>query len=240
MAAGLDRFRQVEALIAAEPHADDHTAHEADGLRQLCGAAVRALSACGVGLTVVASDGARAVTAASDPAAERFEELQLTLGEGPCIDAYTARHPVMIPDLDEAMARWPAYSPAVHAGGVRAVFAFPLQIGAARLGMLDVFRPVPGMLTTDEVTLALTFAEVTVTTLLDRQHDADRADTWLHNVLGSRSELFQAQGMVMAQLATTLTDAMARIRAYAHANDQRLSEVATGIIARRIVFDRHP
>ncbi|GIH03596.1 GAF domain-containing protein [Rhizocola hellebori] len=183
-------------------------------------------------------DGMRAVTAATDPATERLEELQLTLGEGPCIDAYATRRPVLIPDLIAATTRWPIYVPAVYASGVRAVFAFPLQIGAARLGMLDLFRTETGMLSADELTLALTFAEVAVATLLDGHDHSPVGDTggWLDDPLGSRAELFQAQGMVMVQLGSNLAEAMARMRAYAYAHDRRLGDVALDVVARRLTF----
>jgi GAF domain-containing protein len=142
-----DRYAEVEAFIRREPVSDEDGHGVVAGMRRLCGAAGRALAASGAGLTVMADGGLRGVSAASDPATEGLEELQLTLGEGPCIDAYRLQRPVLIPDLaDGAMTRWPAYAPAVHAHGVRAVFAFPLQIGAARLGVMDVFRTEAGML----------------------------------------------------------------------------------------------
>lgn len=239
-----DRYAEVEALIRHEPASDDDGNGVAAGMRRLCGAAGRALSASGAGLTVMADGGLRGMTAASDPATERLEELQLTLGEGPCIDAYGSMRPVLIPDLaDGAMTRWPTYAPAVHAQGVRAVFAFPLQIGAARLGMLDVFRTESGMLSPDELTLALTFAEVAVSTLLDGQHDVTReegTDDGLGDPLGSRAELFQAQGMVMVQLKVSLAEAMVRMRAYAYAHDRRLGDVAADVVARRLTFDPDP
>lgn len=225
-------------LISQEPAVDEDARGVAGWMRRLCGAAVRALSASGSGLTVMVKDGMRAVTAASDVATERLEELQLTLGEGPCIDAFALRRPVLIPDLTAATARWPVYVPAVDASGVRAVFAFPLQIGAARLGMFDVFRAETGMLTADELTLVLTFAEVAVATLLDGHNGARTGETggWLDDPLGSRAELFQAQGMVMVQLGGNLAEAMARMRAYAYAHDRRLGEVALDIVARRLTF----
>ncbi|MEV0454966.1 GAF and ANTAR domain-containing protein [Catellatospora methionotrophica] len=212
----------------------------AAGMRRLCVAARRALSASGAGLTVMAGGELRGVTAASDTATERLEELQLTLGEGPCMDAYASMRPVLIPDLaDGALARWPVYAPAAHAAGVRAVFAFPLQVGAARLGVMDVFRPETGMLSPDELTLALTFAEVAVATLLDGNDDsgAGVADGWLDDPLGSRAELFQAQGMVMVQLRVSLAEAMVRMRAHAYVHDLRLYEVAADVVARRLSFD---
>nr|WP_281286757.1 GAF and ANTAR domain-containing protein [Catellatospora sichuanensis] len=207
-------------------------------MHRLCSAAARALSASGTGLTVMADSGLRGVTAASDAPTERLEELQLTLGEGPCIDAYGSMRPVLVPDLaDGAMTRWPVYAPAVHAEGVRAVFAFPLQVGAARLGVMDVFRSETGMLSPDELTLALTFAEIAVATLLDGHDRGGAADGWLDDPLGSRAELFQAQGMVMVQLRVSLAEAMVRMRAHAFVHDLRLYDVAADVVARRLSFD---
>jgi hypothetical protein len=237
-----DRYADVEALIAREPASHHGAQNVAAGMRRLCAAAGRALSASGAGLTVMADGGLRGVTAASDPATERLEELQLTLGEGPCIDAYASMRPVLIPDLAaEAMTRWPAYTPAAHAQGVRAVFAFPLQIGAARLGMLDVFRAAPGMLLPDELALALSFAEVAVSILLDGHRDNTReGDAGPDELTGSRAALFQAQGMVMVQLKVSLAEAMVRMRAYAYANDRRLGDVAADVVAGRFRFDGDP
>jgi hypothetical protein len=122
---------------------------------------------------------------------------------------------------------------------VRAVFAFPLQVGAARLGMMDVFRGETGTLTADDLAMALTFAEVAVMTLLDGQERAQPgADgDGLGGVLGSRTETFQAQGMVMVQVGSNLTDAMARMRAHAFAENRSLRDVAADIVARRFRFE---
>jgi hypothetical protein len=235
-----DRFAQVAALVGGEPAISGDLAGLGGDLRRLCTAAGRALGASGVGLTVMAENGVRGVTAATDRATERLEELQLTLGEGPCMDAFDRQYPVLVPELaDGAMTRWPIYAPAVYEAGVRAVFAFPLQIGAARMGIMDVFRRQTGTLSNEDLGLALTFAELTVATLLDGQGQApaDDGGDGLGDVLGSRAELFQAQGMVMVQLGTNLQDAMARMRAYAYANNRRLSDVAADIVARQLSFD---
>jgi GAF domain-containing protein len=213
-------------------------------LQRLCAAAVPPLAASGAGLTVMADDEVRGLTTASDPVAERIEELQFLLGEGPCIDAFAARRPVLIPDLaDGAMRRWPGYAPAAYDAGVRGVFAFPLQVGAGRLGVFDVFRARTGPLSADELRRALSFAEVAVTTLLDGQADAgpDATAGGLAEAMDNRAEFFQAQGMIMVQLGVSISEAIARMRAYAYAENRSLSDVARDVVARRLRFDQdHP
>lgn len=240
---GLDDQRaRVVALIAQQPAGPEGGDGVASYLKRLCAAVLPALAASGAGLSVMADDDVRGLTAASDPAAERIEELQFVLGEGPCIDAFATRRPVLVPDLsDEPIGRWPGYTPAVRGAGVRAVFAFPLQVGAGRLGVLDVFRARPGPLSAGELRQALTFAEVAVTILLDGQSAAapGAAADGLDGAIDSRAELFQAQGMVMVQLDISISDALARMRAYAYAENRPLADVARDIVARRLRFDRN-
>jgi GAF domain-containing protein len=209
-------------------------------LQRICRDAARALSASGVGVSVMAANGIHSVATASDPATERIEELQFTVGEGPCVDAVATSRPVLVPDLsDGAMGRWPIYAPAVHDAGIRAVFAFPMQIGAARLGVLDVFRTLPGPLSREELGHALTFADRAVTALLDGQEHATTAPDGLDEVIEHHAAVFQAQGMVMVQLGIPIAEALVRIRAYAYAENRPLNDVAADIVARRLRFDRN-
>ncbi|MGN9812590.1 GAF and ANTAR domain-containing protein [Micromonospora sp. BQ11] len=235
-----ERIERVMRLVANELTRRDDGAGVAGHLRRLCTAAGRSLAASGVGINVMAESGMRGVAAASEPAYGCLEELQFTLGEGPCLDAFTTREPVLVPDLaDGAMSRWPGYAPAVYERGMRAVFAFPLQIGAARLGALDVFRLEPGPLSGEQFREALTFADLAVTALLDGQAQAAPGSVadGLDEVMGQRAELFQAQGMVSVQLGMSLADALARLRAHAYAENQPLGEVARDVVARTLRFD---
>jgi hypothetical protein len=122
---------------------------------------------------------------------------------------------------------------------MRAVFAFPLQIGTARLGVLDLFRVETGGLSAAQLGDALTFADVAVTTLLDGQETAGAGNTsdGLDDAMGQRAEVYQAQGMVSVQLGIPLGDALARLRAHAFVKDRPLSEVARDVVARRLIFD---
>jgi len=237
----IDDYRsQVLRLIAEQPARPEAGTGVLSALQRLCGAIAQALSASGAGLSVMAENGVRGVTAAADPASAHTEELQFTLGEGPGVDAFATSRPVLMPDLaDGAVSRWPIYVPAMEGLGIRAMFAFPLQIGAARIGVLNVYRTEAGSLRPEELALALTFAEVAVTTLLDGQAGAvgGMVPDGLVGAIDGRAEIFQAQGMVMVQLGVDLAEAMARIRAYAYVENRQLSEVARDILSRRLRLD---
>jgi hypothetical protein len=235
-----DQRARVKGLVAAEPTVTGDPHGTAGALRRLCSAAVTSLPASGAGVSLMSDAGVRGVAAASDAASERIDELQFTLGEGPCMDAFTSRRPVLEPDLATGGAlRWPIYAPAVRDEGVQAAFAFPLQVGAARLGVLDLYREHPGTLSSEELAEALTFADVATTMLLDGQEEAPpgAAAAGLDEALGYRFELYQAQGMVMVQMGVTLVEALVTLRAYAFAHDRDLADVARDVVTRGFRLD---
>jgi len=234
------RLAKVVALVAAEPHAPEDAPGTMGALRRLCGAAVQAIPASGVGLSVITDSGDRGVAAASDAASVLIDGLQFTLGEGPCLDAFASRRPVLESDLGViGTARWPIYSPAACNNGVRAAFAFPLQIGAARLGVLGLYRKQPGSLSAGELAQALSFADVATTMLLDAQEKAPpgAAPEGLDEAMEHHFELFQAQGMVMVMLGITVIEALAVLRGYAYAHDRDLADVARDVVTRRLRLD---
>lgn len=207
-------------------------------LGRLCTALTRVVPASGAGMTAVVRAAPPMVLAASNERAEHLEEIQATLGEGPCVDAARYHRPVLEPDLAcRGQQRWPSYTPAARDLGVGAVFAFPMQVGAACLGVLDVHCQDPGSLSDTGLADALAFAEVAVQILLDDQQDMGQT----HLPLGAGLtplELYQAQGMVTAQLDVSLAEAMARIRARAYAHDSHLGQVAKDIVSGSIILPR--
>lgn len=205
-------------------------------MRGMCSVATGELAASGVGVSLMADAGVLGVAAASDQITESLGGLALTLGEGPSMDAFAAHQPVLEPDLlGVGNGRWPAYTPAAASLGVRSVFAFPLQLGPAPVGVLDFYRRAPGELTADSLGLALAFADLTVQALLDAQHTVTHgsAARGLDDVLDSHYVVHQAQGMTMVDLGVSLDDALARLRAYAHTVDRSLYEIARDVVEGR-------
>jgi diguanylate cyclase (GGDEF)-like protein len=124
------------------------------------------------GVTIIAPGSNPRSLAASNSSALRFEQMQTELGEGPCLAAYTTGEAIAVPDLREEQ-RFPRFVSQALAGGLRAVFTFPLRNGDARLGALDLYRDSAGPLTPRAMTAAQTLADVAVAYLLNAQARAD-------------------------------------------------------------------
>ncbi len=105
------------------------------GTKRLCQVCAEATAMSGAGIMLMWADSPEGSLCTTNEMSDLIEQLQYALGEGPCVDAYSQDWPVLEPDLaNPVTSRWPAFSaPAIEAG-VRAVFGFPLQVGAVRLG----------------------------------------------------------------------------------------------------------
>lgn len=166
-----------------------------------------------------------------------IEELQYTLGEGPCVDAYAQDRVVSEPDLaDPVTPRWVAFTPAVLRAGVRALFGFPLRIGTVRLGALNLYRDQPGALSEDQYADALTLAGLAARSVLHAQAQtpSGAVPSQLETGADFRFVVHNAAGMVSVQLDTTIADALIRLRAYAFSHDRPLTEVAQDVVGRRL------
>lgn len=238
MSSSEEHRESVRQLVAGEPPTPDDKPALGGRLQRLCRVATRDLDASGVGMSLLSDLGDLMTAAASSPAVEMIEELQFTLGEGPCLTAFFTRLPVLVPDLAAASSMtWPAYGPAAHHHGVRAVFAFPLQLGRARLGAMDVYRREVGPMSQWAVGRARSYADAAMSVMLEAP-DGDEIAGMLSDAGGSHFEVHQAQGMVMVQLQASPEQALVRMRAYAFLEGRRLSEVAIDIIERRVVLER--
>ena len=208
---------------------------------RLCAECLSALPVSGVALALMTADGPSGVVlAATDARARQLEELQFTLDEGPCVEASRSDHPVLHPELTATgSVRWPRYGVAALDADVHAIFAFPLQVGAIRVGVLDLYRDTPGHLTVDELGDALAFADAATVLLLYLQDHPgpDGARSALTGPIDSRAAVHQATGMISIQLGVSLTEALLRLRAYAYETGQTVTAIAAEVVSRRLHFD---
>jgi len=173
----------------------------------------------------------------TDDVSQLIEELQYTLGEGPCVDAYQQDGVVAEPDLAEPVARrWPAFTPPALQAGVRAVFGFPLRVGTVRLGALNLYRDRPGLLTGEQHADALVLADVAARWVLDTQAGAPSGAVAKELEAGAdfHFAVHNAAGMVSVQEGISVAEALIRLRAFAFSNDRLLADVADDVVARRL------
>lgn len=208
--------------------------------KRLCEVCAEVTGMTGAGIMLMSGDLPRGAVCSTDEVSAAIEELQLALGEGPCVDAYHQDQAVLEPDLaDPATPRWVGFTgPAVQAGA-RAIFGFPLQVGAVRLGALNLYCSQPGLLSDEQHADALVMADVAAQALLVMQANAPPGKLAAELEAGSDFQyvVHQASGMVAAQLEVSVGQALIRLRAYAFGNDRPLTEVAKDVVARTLRFD---
>lgn len=204
------------------------------------------LGVTGAGISMATAQGNRVTVCATDDVSAQIEDLQFTLGEGPCVDAVDAATPVIVSDLsqpgDITVERWPAFMDALKAAAVGAVFAFPLRVGAMSVGALDLYRDRPGELTAGQLSAALMAADAAALALLhfDRA-GAPPGDPGSYAYEKDRRALYQMQvhqatGMVKVQAGVTIEAAFLLLRARAFATGQPVGELADDVLMRRVRF----
>jgi hypothetical protein len=212
---------------------------------RLCEACVALFDIDAAAISLV-FDGANSGTLGSSSALARtYDELQFTLGEGPCLESVANRTPVLIADLaapDDP--RWPIYGPAMLSHHIRGVFAVPVLVAGEHIGALDFFRAQPGDLEGEYFAGAIAAAEIAGVPMLDLL-DADlmaaandpSSNAWaeLHDL--SRAEVSQATGMLVAQLGVEPAEALVRLRAHAYATGRSSTDVARDILERHLKLE---
>jgi hypothetical protein len=206
---------------------------------RMCSAFVDTLSVDGASISVLGTDARQSTIGASNQLAARAEMLQFELGEGPHWEALSGGRPVLVPHLSlHRQPQWPLFSSAARELGITAVFAFPMRMGAATIGVVDLYCVAPRTLAPHEVALGASMAgrfagsaahEAMASAIVPRSSELDRAPSM-------RREVHQATGMIQAQLDTTTTNALARLRAYAFSSGRPIHELAREVVARRLDF----
>ena len=225
---------------------DAVTGHRSDmsNADRLCHACVDVLTVDGASLSLMHDGVSRGTVGASGELGRRLDELQFTFGEGPCLDVMQTSRPVLVADLgDPEERRWPAFSGAVLESGVRAVYALPVSAARTNIGVLDLFRTTPGPLSTEDLSGGLLAAELASLPLLDllvgepSHLDDGEGDGFSELAALERVEVYQATGMLMAQLDCGPTEALVRLRAHAFSVGMTASETAWQIVDRQLTLE---
>ncbi len=197
---------------------------------------VEAVKVDGGGVTIFTDRGQSVPLCATDSISALIEELQVTLGEGPCVDASRTFSPVLVTDLTDpaegTAGRWPAFVERAVSAGVRSVHAFPIRVGAINLGTFDIYSRAPHTMSAHQLRAALLAVDAISAQLL-HLNDSDISTPEPHYHLVTH----QAAGMLTVQLKTTIDNAMVRLRATAYAEGISINDLALDIVNGRRTFD---
>ena len=202
----------------------------------LCDRCVDVVAVDGAGISIMSGRNSGPVCSSSDRV-RQLEDLQFSLGEGPCHDAYATGAMVTEADLaSDTNTRWPNYTPPALALGACAVFAFPLQTGRGVVGVLTLYDDAVGMLSKEQTADGHALARMLPGIMSEIQTQAPDplAAGVLSDAGAHRAEVHQASGMIAVQLGIGVDEALVRIRAHAYASDTSVAIVAREIVAHRL------
>jgi hypothetical protein len=225
---------RLEAILSSLGAAGDLDA----SLDVLCQMSTELLGTSGAAVALILAGDDPCCLTSSDGRALQLVDLQFSIGEGPCIDAHNSGRPVLVADL-AATTRWPVFAREAIAAGAAALFALPLQVGAAKFGAFTLYRDQTGPLGRGVLDHAQAIADVAceITLCFQAQVPPGSFHEVIEDLLDQRTVVYQATGMVLRQLGISPEAALATLRARAYAEDRRLGEVSEDVVARRLRFD---
>ena len=202
-------------------------------LHMLVGRCSEALNSDAVSVLLEAQEGTLQLAAATSERMRELEDLEIRLGQGPCVETYRQGAPVSAGDMRKEQDRWPATAPKAMEIGLLAVNAFPLKVDGDSVGAFNVYREAAGALSDEELRLTQAFADVaTVGILRDRKvSEAERRAEQLQGALDSRVLIEQAKGVLAERQGISTELAFDMIRRYARNHHRKLRGVCQQIIA---------
>lgn len=205
----------------------------------VCRTAAAAIGVDGAGLTLLTSEH-RGPVCVHGALASLGEDLQLSLGEGPCVDAFEAGELIEVTDLASREGRWTMFSEEMADAGAGSLASLPLRIGGARFGALTLYRSAYGELSSDQVADSYVIAQLAAHLIVAQQAriEGDQVISDLETGFARMEPVHQATGMIMAQLSVGAEDALARLRGAAYAAQRSAMEMAMDIVAGKVVLPR--
>jgi hypothetical protein len=211
----------------------DRHEHTSSNGFALCAVAAEFMALDGAAIALISDDEDLMSLCTSNQAASALMDLEITVGEGPAVDASRGD---VIEDTDLLTAsdsNWSSYRPEAVALGARAVFGYPVQVGAVRFGALSLFRNSPGPLDEGQAKDAYLMASVISRAILAEQAGGSPGGLVgeLNGVSMLDFRVHQAAGMLAIQGSMTVRDALVFLRAHAFAIASQLSDLAERVVS---------
>jgi hypothetical protein len=208
---------------------------------RLCRAVVEVLDVEAAAISVCLGPDLAVPIGASDLDATTAEALQFTYREGPCLQVYTHRKPVLIPNLSSpdspAWSRWPTYTADLRRRtDYHGVFVYPLVVNDAAMGALSLYRRTPGAPAAPGAIapIAARIADRLSADLFTGTAD-EPFPPWLNGMTSHRRhQVWIAQGKIVQANRLTPGQAIDLLRAQAFTADRLLDDLADDIATGRL------
>ena len=240
-----------EEIADRPPVADRRTAEEADlrdSLDQLSRLASSSLEleslltrvatyavqaipgADGAGLTLLERDRPNTIVATA-PFVSEIDDIQYSIGQGPCIQAASDGRPVLAGSLG-GDARWPRFGGRVARMGVHSVVSLPLVTPDGVVGAMNVYAHAKDTFDDRSAELGMVFAMPAAIAVQNAHVLAQtrRLAEQLQHALQARGVVERAVGILLSRTGGTETEAMQRLRELSQSEHRKLSAVAQSIV----------
>jgi GAF domain-containing protein len=204
----------------------------AEHLTTLADSCVGVLDVSAAGLMLVTPEGELRVVASSSEAMRVVESFELQSQEGPCVECYRARAPVLNQHLEDVAPRWPHFAAFALNAGFQSVHALPLRLRGDVIGALNLFRSDRSTIDDEDVRAAQALADVATISILQHRADLESGvvKTQLATALESRIVIEQAKGILAERTHLGMEAAFSRMRYYARSHNLKLADVARGVV----------
>ena len=162
--------------------------------------------------------------AASGDLPRIVDELQETLGQGPCLDAVHKQQTVRVSHMASDQ-RWPLFAPRAAAAGCAAMLSFQLYVAEDNLGALNLFSRTDGAFDDEAEQIGLLFAAHASVA-----YAASRERSHLEVQVATRQLIGQAQGILMERHKVTGDTAFRMLVLASQKKNVKLRRVAEQVV----------
>jgi GAF domain-containing protein len=205
-------------------------------LSELTADCARLLDIASAGLLLADRHGVLQVLAASSDETRLLEVFQLQREQGPCLDCFRSKSPVVVESLIKDADKWPQFAEVALNSGFRSVHAVPMRLRDKVLGTLGLFGTTVGALNEADLRLGQALADVASVALVQGRAAEDQAtlNQQLQQALTSRIVLEQSKGLLAHLGDLDMNGAFAYLRRYSRDHNWRLSELAAALVSREL------
>lgn len=218
---GMELARRFSEIARSLLTAED----EGATLAKITEVAVDVIDGCeSAGIDII-QDGKIFAVAATSPLASLIDDIQVEVGEGPCLQALRDHEVFSTGDLEQE-SRWPTFARrAYEETGIRSIMGFRLFADEDTMGALDLYSSQPDAFDADTETVGLVLATQASIAL-----STSRSRKGLEEALATRDVIGQAKGILMERNGIGAEAAFDLLREASQQRNIKLRRVAEMLI----------